>query len=118
MLIVDGRITMSESEWLQFQTVTLAPWKPRTPEEFNAMCDLGSAAHRAADTEGMGDVYALAPQKMKFGANGEVNFPADQRRLAYVKVHGHAPTEDQLQAFEDGVTPKRPGLSLVSAPSN
>lgn len=113
MLVLDHLITMSDSEWQQFQAMTRAPWRPRTVEEFNAMCDLGSAMHRAEDTESVGEVFAQNTQRIKFGPDGKANFPADRRRLAYVEKYGHSPTPEQLENFNRGVVPQRAGLSLV-----
>lgn len=113
MLVVEHLITMSDSEWSQFQEMTRAPWRPRTIDEFNAMCDLGSAVHMAEDTMSMGPVFAANTQRIKFGQDGQANFPADKRKLAYVEQYGHSPTAEQLEAFVRGDAPKRPGLSLV-----
>lgn len=114
MLVSDGRITMSDAEWDEFAAATFAPWVPRTPAEFNAMCDLGSARHLVENTDGKGFMHALAVEEMQFGPNGEVNFPVDKRKLAYMKVHGVWPTDAQLQAFESAGAPTaRPGLTLV-----
>lgn len=112
MVVSDGRISMSEQEWRQFAAATFATWKPRTVEEFNAMVDLAIARRRADDdaVEAALDVVAL--DAYKFGPDGEVNFPVNQRWLAYVKVHGVAPTPEQLNGFGDA--PLRPGLTLVS----
>ena len=102
MLLVDGRIRMTDKEWLQFKQLNWAPWRPRTPEEFDAMCDLAIARHRADNTDGLGEVYAIATKAMKFGPKGEINFPEDHRRLAFVKVHGYWPNDAQLNEFESG----------------
>ena len=112
MIVADGRISMSEQEWQQFAAATFATWRPRTVEEFNAMVDLAIARRRADEdaVEAALDVVAL--DAYKFGPDGEVNFPANQRWLAYVKVHGVAPTVEQQQAF-DGA-PRRAGLTLVT----
>lgn len=113
MIVSDDRLQMSADEWAQFQEITHAPWTPRTPREFDAMCELGAAYHLAQNTEGAGWMRAMACEHMKFGPEGQINFPADQRRLAYVKVHGGWPTDDQLREFESGTTPTGPGLKLV-----
>lgn len=112
MVVSDGRLSMSEQEWQQFAAATFATWKPRTVEEFNAMVDLAIARRRADDDaiEAALDVVAL--DAYKFGPDGEVNFPVNQRWLAYVKVHGVAPTPEQLE--ELGAAPRRTGLTLVS----
>ncbi|MDO9236200.1 MAG: hypothetical protein Q7U28_09245 [Aquabacterium sp.] len=112
MMVVEGRIKMSDEEWVKFQNLNWAPWKPRTPAEFNAMCDLASARHIAENTEGLGEVFAIATDKMKFGASGEINFPEDPRRLEYVKVHGSWPTDAELAAFESSPI-LATGLKLV-----
>lgn len=113
MLVTDHLITMTDSEWQQFQDMTRAPWRPRTVDEFNAMADLGSAMHRAEDTESIGEVFAQNTQRIKFGPDGQANFPADKRRLAYVEKYGHPPTADQLENFNKEVLPQRQGLTLV-----
>lgn len=113
MLVADGKITMSDAEWLKFQELTWAPWTPRTHDEFNAMCELARARHMADNTAGTGFIFALAVDSMKFGPNGEVNFPEDKRRLAYVEVHGTWPSDAELEAFEAGTSTLRTGLTLV-----
>jgi len=114
MLVADGKIAMSDAEWQQFSTATFAPWVPRSPAEFDAMCALGSARHLAENTGGHGFMHALAAEGMAFGANGEVNFPIDKRRMAYVKAHGCWPSEEQLCDFEAALgAPQRAGLRLV-----
>lgn len=113
MLISNGKITMTASEAKEFAAATFAPWTPRTIAEFNAMCDLGSARHEVDNTEGVGFMHSLAVEAMKFGPNGEMNFPIDHRKMAYVKVHGTWPSDDELQAFEAGGGVARPGLTLV-----
>lgn len=118
MLVADGIITMSESEWQQFQEMTRAPWRPRTPEEFNAMCDLGSAMHKAENTEGLGQVFAQNCHRIKFDELGEANFPADKRKLEYVRQYGHTPSPEQLAEFLKSDSPKAAtGLSLVRSNS-
>ena len=120
MIVVDGRIRMTDKEWLQFQRMIWAPWRPRTPEEFNAMCELAMARHRVENTEGMGEIYAVATKAMKFGPNGEVNFPEDKRRTDFIKVHGYSPNKQQLEDFEGGELPppylRKTKLTVV--PSN
>lgn len=113
MLVADDLITMTDVEWKQFNAMTRAPWIPRTQAEFDAMCELGAAMHRAEDTESMGEVFAQSCLKIKFSADGIANFPADKRKLAYIKEHGHSPTPEQLDAFNNGDVPQRQGLSLV-----
>jgi len=114
MLVVDGIITMSESEWQQFQEVTRAPWRPRTQDEFNAMCDLGAAMHRAENTEGMCELFAQNCQRIKFDAHGNANFPADKRKLEYIRLHGNSPSPAQLAEFMKSRTSiGSTGLSLV-----
>lgn len=112
MMVFDGMLTMSANEWADFQRLTHAPWKPRTPEEFDAMCDLGAARHKADNTGGKGWIHAMGCSEMKFGPQGEVNFPADARRIAYMKVHGTWPSDTELREFETSSTP-RPGLKSV-----
>lgn len=114
MLISDGKITMGADEAQEFKEAAFAPWIPRSIGEFNAMCDLGSARHLFENTEGVGFMHALAVEAMKFGENGEVNFPIDRRRMAFLKVHGTWPSKEQLSDFErDGGPPARLALSLV-----
>ena len=113
MLVADGKITMSDAEWREFAAATFAPWVPRTPAEFDAMCALGSARHLADNTGGQGFVHALAAEAMAFGADGEVNFPIDKRRMAYLKLHGSWPTDAEFKAFEAQRTSTPPGLSRV-----
>jgi hypothetical protein len=113
MMVFNGTLTMSADEWADFQRITHAPWKPRTPEEFDAMCDLGAARHKADDTDGKGWIHAMGCSEMKFGPQGEVNFPADARRLAYVKVHGTWPSDEELREFEQSPSPRGPGLKAV-----
>jgi hypothetical protein len=104
---------MSDAEWQEFAAATFAPWVPRTPAEFDAMCALGSARHLAENTAGRGFMHALAAEAMAFGADGEVNFPLDKRRIAYMKQHGTWPSDEDLKASEAPGTPTRPGLSRV-----
>ncbi|WP_070401304.1 hypothetical protein [Hydrogenophaga sp. PML113] len=113
MIVSNGRLSMSQDEWLQFQQITRAPWQPRTPREFNAMCELGAAHHRVENTDGEGWSHEMACEDMKFGPDGQINFPADQRRLAYVKVHGTWPTDEQLREFEGQPKTAGPGLTVV-----
>ncbi len=114
MLVTDKVITMSESEWHQFQDMTRAPWHPRTQDEFNAMCDLGTAMHRAENTGGLGEVFAQNCQRIKFDAHGVANFPADKRKLEYIRLYGHSPSPEQLAEFMESSTSKgTTGLSLV-----
>jgi hypothetical protein len=111
MLVVDGKITMSADEAREFEAASFAPWTPRSIGEFNAMCDLGSARHLVDNTNGQGFMHALAVEAMKFGTNGEVNFPIDRRRLAYVKARGTWPSDAELAEFEG--QPPRASLKLV-----
>lgn len=113
MLVVDGKLTMSDAEWREFAELTFAPWKPRTPREFNAMVELGMARHVAENTDGEGYMFDIALDAMKFGENGEINFPMDRRRMSYVQVHGSWPTDQQLREFEGQDSSPRPGLTLV-----
>lgn len=112
MMVFNDTLTMSAGEWADFQRLTHAPWKPRTPDEFDAMCDLGAARHELDNTDGTGWLRAMGCRAMKFGPQGKINFPADARRLAYVKVHGKLPSDDELREFEASPTP-RPGLKSV-----
>lgn len=100
MQVCDGRITLSAAEWEEFARATFAPWMPRTIAEFNAMCALGSARHLAEDTGGEGFMHALAAEGMQFGPQGELNFPLDPRKLAYLKAHGEWPGETEVIGFE------------------
>lgn len=113
MMVFNGALTMSAEEWAEFKRLTNAPWTPRTPEEFDAMCDLGAAWHKAENTAGAGWMHAMGCSSMKFGPEGQMNFPADARRLAYVKKYGNWPTEDELREFEAGSSSAGPGLRLV-----
>jgi len=112
MMVFLGALSMTPDEWADFQRITHAPWPPRTSEEFDAMCDLGAARHKAENTDGKGWLHAMGCISMKFGPEGEMNFPADSRRLAYVKAHGSWPSDDQLGEFENSPNP-RPGLKAV-----
>lgn len=113
MLIADGKLTMNDSEWREFAEATFAPWMPRTPREFNAMVDLGIARHLAENTDGQGFMYEIALDAMKFGEDGQANFPMDKRRMSYVQVHGSWPSEEELRSFEDQQPVRRPALALV-----
>jgi hypothetical protein len=115
MMLIDGRIWMSEKEWEDFCKATWAPWRPRTPAEFNAMCDLGAARHEAEDTDGLAFMRAIECEQMRFGPNGEINFPIDERKVAYCKLHGVWPTDEQLRGhLEEEGTPVAQGkLELV-----
>ena len=113
---MNGEISMSASEWAQFQRLTFAPWRPRTILEFNAMCDLASARHLHENEGGMGGINACAVQAMKFGPNGEVNFPVTPAQEAYTKKYGKWPTPEQLKDFIAGVeepASARPKLTVV-----
>lgn len=96
---VDGTITMSHSDWQQFLAATGAPYKPRSIMEFNAMCDLAAARYLYENVEGMGGMNAVAVEAMKFGPNGEVNFPLTSGQDEYMKKHGTFPSAEQLQQF-------------------
>jgi hypothetical protein len=114
MEVIDGRIVMSDEEWARFAAATFAPWRPRTPAEFNAMADLGSARHMAENTRGIGGFLAAAAEGIKFGRNGEIKFPPNQRKLAFAKEYGTWPTTEQLRRFEFNVNALgRPPLKLV-----
>lgn len=113
MIVSEGTLSMSQDEWQQFQRITRAPWQPRTPREFDAMCELGAAHHEVENTDGVGWMHVMACEDIKFGSDGQLNFPADQRRLAYVKVHGEWPTDEQLQEFEGKPLQNGPSLKLV-----
>lgn len=116
--LADGHISMSASEWQQFQRMTNAPYRPRTIREFNAMCDMAVARHDAEFRIGVDDLglcRAVAVQVMKFGPNGEVNFPITPAQDAYMKKHGTFPTGEELAQFlatsAGGI--ERPHLELV-----
>ncbi len=113
----DGRLTLSEDEWKEFAEATFAPWIPRTPKEFDAMIDLGMERHLIDNTEGRGWLRAMAADGMRFGPQGEINFPADRLKLAYAARYGAWPTESQLAEFVAGKTPTpappKPFLSIV-----
>ena len=96
---VDGTITMSQSEWQQFVAATSAPYKPRSILEFNAMCDLAAARYLHENVEGMGGMNAVAVEAMKFGPNGEINFPLTSAQDEYMKKHGTFPSAEQLKEF-------------------
>lgn len=115
MMLIDGKIRMSEKEWEDFRAATWAPWQPRTPAEFNAMCDLGAARHEAEDSDGLAFMRAIECEQMRFGPNNEVNFPMDERKVAYCKVHGTWPTDEQLKAHleAEGATVVPGKLELV-----
>ncbi len=76
------------------------------------MCDLASARLRADDESFENTFIAEAVQSIKFGANGEVNFPEDKRKLDYVKVHGTWPSEEELTTWL-GASKERVPLALV-----
>jgi hypothetical protein len=113
MLVSNGKITMSSAEAQEFASATFAPWTPRTIAEFNAMCDLGSARHLADNTGGQGYMFALEAEGMKFGENGEVNFPMKRQKMAYLKLHGVWPSEEQIQAFDGARPASAPTLAVV-----
>jgi hypothetical protein len=114
MELSEGRITMTDAEWAQFAEATFATWRPRTPEEFNAMIDLASARHMVENTGGAGGLRAIAAEGWKFGADGEVHFPPNRRKIAYLKEYGYWPTTEQLRQFEFNVDSLgRPALKLV-----
>lgn len=115
----DGDITMSDREWSQFAAATAAPYRPRTVLEFNAMCDLAIARH-FADGDPMGGVRAVEVEAMKFGPNGEINFPITPEQDDYMRKHGKFPSPEDLQAYrrgEDGPGVEegrgKPALSVV-----
>lgn len=112
MMVFNETLSMSDDEWAEFQRMAYAPWKPRTPEEFDAMCELGAARHKAENTDGAGWRHALGCMAMKFGPDGEVNFPVNARQMAYVKVHGTWPSPEQLRDFE-GSPARASGLRVV-----
>jgi hypothetical protein len=109
MLVSDGRITMAEGEWQEFAALSCAPWRPRTIAEFNAMCDLGAARHLADNTRGEGFMFALELEGIKFGEDGEANFPLDKRKLEYMRVHGIWPTQEQFEVFQQASGAQQPG---------
>lgn len=118
MLVVNGEIKMSQEEWDSFRARVFAPWKPRTPAEFNAMCDLGSIRHEIENTAGMGELLYKSCQSIKFGPAGEINFPEKRSELEYIRIHGESPTPEQLAEFEgrsNQYDPKgsKPDLRLV-----
>ena len=94
MLVIDKKITMSPDEWETFRDATFAPWQPRTIAEFNAMCDLGVARHMHENIDGNGWLYTIACDSMKFGPNGEVNFPIDHQKIERIKRTGKAERQD------------------------
>lgn len=108
----EGDIAMSESEWQEFARLTFAPWRPRTISEFNAMCDLAAAKYMA-DDDPMGGVHAASVEVMKFGANGEINYPITRDQEAFMTKHGTFPTPEQLVEFRDERDSQpRPGSHL------
>ena len=111
MLVLDGKITMGADEAQEFKGATFASWTPRSINEFNAMCDLGSARHLVDNTEGVGFMHALAVEAMKFSENGEANFPIDRRRMEFLKIRGSWPKDEELKEFER--QPERASLRLV-----
>lgn len=116
MLVIDGVIRMNDKEASHFMEVVDGPYIPRTPAEFNAMCDLSIARHLHKNTSGLGGVFAEAVRAVKFGPTGEINFFTDSRRADFAKVHGYWPTEEQLLKFEAGEMPapnSEPDLALV-----
>lgn len=116
MLVIDGVIRMNDKEANHFMEVVGGPYTPRTPAEFNAMCDLAIARHLHENTKGLGAVFAASIGAMKFGPNGEINFFTDSRRADFAKVHGYWPNDDQLRQFEAGEMSApggKPSLSVV-----
>lgn len=113
MLISGEKITMSVEEGRQFMEITLSKSVPRTIREFNALAELGAARHMIENTGGAGWMHAFSCEEIKFGEDGTANFPADQRRLAYVKVHGTWPSDDELADFES-TTLERPTSNVAS----
>ena len=106
MMITEDKIVMADEEWKLFQKLTEAPWKPRTKGEFDAMAELGAQYHLAQNTEGVGVVHALASRAVKFGPNGEVNFPINQHKMDYIRFHGEPPaTQAVLDEFVRGQRP-------------
>jgi hypothetical protein len=103
MLVHEGKITMSAAEAQDFQEATFAPWTPRTIAEFNAMCDLGSARHLCDNTGGVGFMHALVAEEMKFGPEGQQNYPLDKRRIAYARkcMAPGRPMTKNCKAFEE-----------------
>jgi hypothetical protein len=96
MIVADGRITMGAGEWEEFRSATFAPWMPRTPMEFDAMCALGSARHLAENTAGQGFIYALIAEGMAFGPDGEVNFPMNEVKRAHMAIGGKWPADSEF----------------------
>lgn len=116
MLVSANKITMREDEWVIFQDLTFAPWRPRTVREFNAMAELGAARHMAENTAGVGWMHALSCEESMFGPNGEINFPVDKRRLEYVRLNGKWPSDEDMRAFENTPQPQPgAGIRLVGA---
>lgn len=113
----DGRLSMSEDEWKEFAEATFAPWMPRTPREFDAMIDLAMERHLVENTRGCGVVHAMAANGMRFGRDGEINFPIDRLKLAYAARYAHWPSDSQLAEFVAGKhptpAPAKPLLTLV-----
>lgn len=91
MLVVDKKITMTADEAREFADATFAPWSPRTIDEFQAMCDLASARHRHENTNGVGYMFAIAVEGMKFGEDGSANFPMNREKLEHLRKHGTWP---------------------------
>lgn len=105
MLVIDGVIRMNDKEVRHFIEVVGGPYIPRTPAEFNAMCDLSIARHLHEDTNGLGCIFAEAIRAVKFGPDNKINFFTDSRRTDFAKVHGYWPSEEQLLKFEAGEMP-------------
>ena len=116
MLVTNGKfITMTDSEWVRFQALTFAPWVPQTIDEFNAMCDLGRARHHRTGG-GPGNHEGISCDCIKFDEDGTPHFPENHRKLAFIKVHGYSPSDQELAMFESGEMPtsgKPPKLSLL-----
>ena len=74
-LIQNQYLNMSDDEFLLFQQLVKAPYKPRTKTEFDLMCDLGAEAHIIEDTGGLGPVHAIAARGYKFKEDGTPGFP-------------------------------------------
>lgn len=94
---------MTEAEWLQFKAITNAQWRPRTVEEFNAMCNLAAAKAHADTPGGFGIINGLEAESIRFDENGEMKFPPNPRKQAFIKEFGREPKNmEELGAFERG----------------
>ena len=114
MLVTDDKkISMTDSEWSLFFYMTQAPWRPRTVDEFQAMCNLAIA--RMECDFGVDNFMALiAVEQIMFTPEGKANFPMDKEKIERMKITGKWPSDEEMraQAAAQEATPSK-GLHLV-----